>query len=396
MNSETAEFIRKHGDDDVRQLALRGANWREVDMPFALRQIAGRQTARAKLPTWAAVEGIVYPPHLSLEQCSSERTASYKAAIARRLGIDDSLVDLTGGFGVDFFFLAKMVKRAVYVERQEHLCTAAENNFRLLGLTNATVKNADSIEILHDLDFASLLFLDPARRNEHGVKIHSMAECSPNVIEMQDELLLKADYVMVKLSPMLDWHKAIEDLRAVVEVHIVSVKNECKELLLVLSEKHPSPTRLFCVNDDDTFECPLMSDLSMKSAVFAHPKVGDYLYEPNSSIMKGGCFDALSEHFDVRPIGRNSHLFVGCEPIADFPGRKFQISAISSMNKHELREMLRGLNQANITVRNFPISVAELRKRLRLRDGGNVYLFATTNSDGCHIIIHGKTLERQL
>lgn len=394
MNRETEEFIRENADGDVRLLALQKAKQTAVDMPFALCQIAGRQAARRKLPTFAAAEGIIYPPHLSLEQCSSEQTARYKAAIAQRLGINGTLTDLTGGFGVDFFFLAQGMKRAVYVEQQAHLCDAAETNFKLLGLTNANVKNADSIEILHQMEPVSLVFLDPARRDGNGARTYSMADCTPNVPEMLDELLRKAEYVMLKLSPMLDWHKAVEDLKAVTEVHIVSVANECKELLLVLSAEHPSPMRLFCVNDGSVFECPLhpknseeWAKMEAKRTTFSLPETGGYLYEPNSSIMKAGCFDALSDHFGIHPVGNNSHLFASREFIASFPGRKFQIPSISSMNKRDLRELLKGLKQANITVRNFPLSVAELRKRLRLRDGGNVYIFATTDMNGRHILI---------
>ena len=519
MNQATLDFIRQHQDDDVRQLAFLGSKYPEVDMPFALDQIRGRKMARVKLPRWASIDGIIYPPHISMEQCSSEQTALYKAELAARLlGLSPSLsengeekekesenasnlhlseicefavkgavdsefakneatckkqqilteleenvneikeepyegdfseetefVDLTGGFGVDFSYIAsRLGVKSMYVERQAHLCEAAKENFGRLGLKNAIVKNGDGIEVLHS--FASkkeaaasdslgitedqsqsllktnlglkLIFIDPARRDDAGNKVVSLKDCTPDVTLLQEEMLSKADYVIIKLSPMLDWHRAVSELNCVQEVHIISVNNECKELLLVLSArnmddmrassadgesgedeidgaegtdgevKHAGNLRIYCINDAQSFVCDEL-DMESSSVKIAPSTLEEmlYLYEPNASLMKAGCFSVLSERYGARMLSKNSHLFVSREPIAVFPGRSFRIIVVSSFNKKELKRHLSGITKANIATRNFPLSVAELRKRLKLKDGGETYIFATTLSDESHVLM---------
>lgn len=432
MNQATQDFIRQHQDDDVRQLAFLGSKYPEVDMPFALDQIRGRKMARVKLPRWASLEGIIYPPHISMEQCSSESTALYKAELAARLlGLPASssgtemkaeneieFVDLTGGFGVDFSYIAaRLGVKSMYVERQAHLCEAAKENFGRLGLKNAIVKNGDGIEILHSFhpkkkDAASaddslgitydqplsllktklglkLIFIDPARRDDAGNKVVSLKDCTPDVTILQEEMLSKADYVIIKLSPMLDWHRAISELSHVREVHIISVNNECKELLLVLSARNMGENlRIYCINDAQSFVCE-ESDMETSSVKIAPSTLEEmqYLYEPNASLMKAGCFGVLSGRYDARMLSKNSHLFVSQAPIEAFPGRSFRIIAVSSFNKKELKRHLSGITKANIATRNFPLSVAELRKRLKLKDGGETYIFATTLSDESHVLV---------
>lgn len=422
MNQATAAFIQENADGDIRQLALRGTKDPEVDLTFALDQIAGRQTARKKLPSWAAVEGVVYPPHLSMEQCSSEQTARYKAEMAGR---GQRMVDLTGGFGVDFSFIARGFSEAVYVERQPQLCDIARQNFDVLGLLQAKVVCADSEDYLRQMEPVDLIYIDPARRDSHGGRTYGISDCTPDVIALKPLLIEKADRVIIKLSPMLDWRKAVEDLgeQYVSEVHIVSVGNECKELLL---ETHPRPlpagrgviTPIACVNilSDDyiqTFHSTIPSSSnngveallpsSSNNVVEAllscsgnysppfreGPGVGLclFLYEPNASIMKAGCFAELSQHFGIAPIAMNSHLFVSADMVDGFPGRTFLIDAVTSLNKRELKEKTGGLTQANITVRNFPLTVAELRKRLKLSEGGSTYIFATTLANGEKVLL---------
>ena len=394
MKSEaTIAFIRQNADAEVRQLALRGTKDPEVDLPFALDQIAGRQTARHKLPSWAAIDGIVYPPHLSMEQCSSEQTARYKA---RLVGSGGTMVDLTGGFGVDFSFLAHGFQHAVYVERQEHLCAIARENFRLLGLSQAEVVCGDSTDYLQTMSPVDVIYVDPARRDSHGARTYGISDCTPDVLALRDLLLSKTKQVLLKLSPMLDWRKAVIDLgeQYVREVHIVSIGNECKELLLVMKPTpNPSPRegRLFCVNNDTCFVVSL--PLRIQTPLPWGGAGGGFLYEPNASIMKAGCFAELSQHYGVTPIARDSHLFISADYVAGFPGRSFQIDAITTLNKRDLKETLGGLTQANITVRNFPLSVAELRRRLKLSEGGSTYIFATTLATGdrrlfvCHKVV---------
>ena len=501
MNQATQDFIRQHQDEDVRQLAFLGSKYPEVNMPFALDQIRGRKMAHVKLPRWASIEGIIYPPHISMEQCSSEQTALYKAELAARLlglsvsssenekasnshfskicefaseGAVDSefakngatyekqqiltecdkyvnksegepnaedfseeieFVDLTGGFGVDFSYIAsRLGVKSMYVERQAHLCEVAKENFERLGLKNVSVKNGDGIEVLHSFhskkNAASdslgiteeqsqsllktnfglkLIFIDPARRDDAGNKVVSLKDCTPDVTVLQEEMLSKADYVIIKLSPMLDWHRAVSELSHVREVHIVSVNNECKELLLVLSArnmgmnmvsgtdlgaKYDENLRIFCINDSQSFVCDEteMASSAVKIASpdrITSPALDEmpYLYEPNASLMKAGCFGVLSERYDAKMLSKNSHLFVSEDPVEAFPGRAFRIIAVSSFNKKELKRQLSGITKANIATRNFPLSVAELRKRLKLKDGGETYIFATTLSDESHVLV---------
>ena len=379
MNEATLAFIRSHANDDVRQLALQGKKNPEVDMTYALDQIAGRQKARVKIPSWAANDGIVYPPHLSMEQCSSEATARYKAQIA---GKGKRIVDLTAGFGVDMALISQGFQKAVHVERQPQLCAISSENFRLLGLNHIEVVCGDGVAYLHTMRHADLLFIDPARRDVHGGRTYDISDCTPNVLEILDEMLEKADRVMIKLSPMLDWRKAVADLGKVNEVHIISVDNECKELLLILS-KTKKPLRVFCVNNDECFE--VVEGISSQPRPL--PQDMRYLYKPNASVMKAGCFDLIEQRFGVVQLERNSHLFVSDKEILGFPGRQFLIEKRTSMNKRELKATLADVDQANITVRNFPMSVAELRKRLKLKEGGDVYIFATTISDEGHQLL---------
>ena len=419
----------------MRLLALQSHRYPDIDMPFLLDQLTGWQTARTKLPSWAANEDIIYPPHLSMEQCSSEQTAEYKARlVARLVGVDNlvssdlnndccrysagektipkqqenhvqnsfegSFCDLTGGFGVDFSFIAHSFKRAIYVEQQDNLCELARHNFHALGLTQAEVVNDDGTAYLHQLDHVSVLFLDPARRNEQGGKTVLISDCTPDVLALEEELLEKADTVVIKLSPMLDWHRAVDELNrlgnVVPEVHIVSVRNECKELLLVLQrtkdEKDDKMAtekalQVFCVNDESIVSYSLDKALSTSQRLLsAVPKAGQYLYEPNASLMKAGCFALLTARYPLSALSLNSHLFVSEEAINEFPGRKFEITAVSSFNKKELRRSLSRIEKANLAVRNFPMSVADLRKRLKIKEGGDIYLFATTDAESNHLL----------
>lgn len=411
INEKTWKFVREHADEDVRKVALLDTKDPEIDLKTALDQIAGRQTARRKLPSWASVDGIIYPPHLNMEQCSSEQTARYKAKIVNsKWSNGKSFVDLTGGFGIDFYWMSQGFQKRQYVEQNEALCEIAENNFRLLGLS-CSVCCGSAAAYLSQMPHVNLIYLDPARRNEHGGRTYGIEDCTPNVLELMPQLMEKADCVMLKLSPMLDWRKAVDDIQKrnanVSEVHIVSVDNECKELLLVLGKESVDGLRVVCVNGESRFEFVPKVGMSYSQAgnvlfprwEYSSPsELVDsplYLYEPNASIMKAGCFAEVEERFKVQQVAMNSHLFLSSDEIDNFPGRKFQILAISSMNKQELKrhfneiinQKLTSMESANIAVRNFPMSVDQLRKKLKLKDGGNTYIFATTLASGEHKLL---------
>lgn len=336
------------------------------------------------------------------------------------------MTDLTGGFGVDFSFTSCAFASATYVERNAQLCHMVEHNLPLLGIDNAKVVCADAVDYLSTLDMQTMIFLDPARRDQHGAKTVMLADCTPDVVQLLPQLLKKSRFTMLKLSPMLDWHKAVEDLQGMVrEVHVVSVGGECKELLLVLSEEIESELKVFCadfeagggsggssrssgsscssLSSEPSFprtpSSPSTPSLSASLFVYApgssspapnstfNIQHSTFLFEPNASIMKAGCFDELAAAYGVSPVSRNSHLFLSAEPVDGFPGRSFSIDRVTTLNKRELRQALAGIEKANIATRNFPLSVAELRKRLKLKDGGDVYIFATTTAEDEHLLL---------
>ena len=389
-NEETIRFVREHREEDVRALALHARRDGDIDLPWALDQIQGWQTARRKLPAWAAIDGIVYPPHLSMEQCSSQQTAIYKCGIIERLpqACRETLIDLTGGFGVDFAFMAKCAKQATYVERQEHLCETARHNIELLELHHARVIHGEAETVLNDLEtnpVTTVIYLDPARRDSNSSRTYAIADCTPNVLELKDQLFKAADHILLKLSPMLDWHKAVSDLGSRVdEIHIVSTGNECKELLILLSAEHEGEPIIYCVNDDQSLIYkPSQDD---KPLLIADSDDAAYLYEPNASVMKAGCFGLLTDRFPIKALATDSHLFVSSEEIVEFPGRRFIINAITTMNKKELAHALKGITRANIATRNFPMTAQQLRQRLRLQDGGDCYIFGTTTATGQRLL----------
>lgn len=386
ISETTLQFIKEHARDDVRLLALQAKKYPEVDIPVAVTQIAGRQVAETKVSSWYHTEGLWYPRHLSMEQCSSEATAQYKAGLVE----GDTFVDLTGGFGIDCSFMARRFKQVSYVERQAELCELAKHNFPLLGL-EIQVHNKDGVEYLKEMSPTDCIYLDPARRDGHGGKTVAISDCEPDVSALEDLLVEKARVVMVKLSPMLDLSLALKSLKYIRQVHIVSVQNECKELLLIL-QKTPIPSQV-------SIHCEhILSAGEPQSFVFTQEKereadcpmakqMGDYLYEPNASILKAGAYRSLTQAFQVEKLHASSHLYTSSTYIPDFPGRRFRVEQVGGFGKKEQKTLLQGVEKANLTVRNFPSSVAELRKRLKLKEGGDIYLFATTLADGQKVLI---------
>ena len=388
ISSETQQFIREHQSDNVHTLALQAPKYPNIDMPTAITQIAGRQIAAEKIPSWKELESIWYPKHLSLEQCSSETTARYKANLLQ----GESLTDLTGGFGIDCSFIASGFQSVTYVERQEELCEIAAHNFPILNLNHITVRNEDGVTYLKAMSPVDYIFLDPARRNEHGGKTVAISDCEPDVAELEELLLSKANRIMVKLSPMLDLSLALKDLRHTQEAHILSVNNECKELLLLLGQEVPTEVPIHCVNIATKGERKeqhfvFTREQELRSECAYTDTLKNYLYEPNLSLLKAGAFRCIATAYPVEKLHPNSHLYTSDILIADFPGRAFRIINQCSFNKKEIKSSLSDLKKANLTVRNFPATVAELRKRINLPEGGDTYLFASTLNNGQKILI---------
>ncbi len=385
LSQSTSEFIRTHSRDDVRLLALQAPRYSDVDMPAAIVQIAGRQAAANKIPSWQSIEELWYPRHLSMEQCSSEITAQYKSTLAD----GETLADLTGGFGIDCAFMASRFRKVSYVERQEELCEIAKHNFPLLGLKHITVYNEDGVAHLQKMEPVDCIFIDPARRNEHGGKTIAISDCEPDVEELEELLLSKGKQIIIKLSPMLDLTLALKSMKHVREVHVISVNNECKELLLIIGNEPSQLIPIHCINltpkEKQTFTFTREGELT--SECLYTKELGKYLYEPNASILKAGAFRSIASRYEVKKLHPNSHLYTSDLWIENFPGRSFLITGQCSFNKKEIKETIGELKKANITVRNFPATVAEIRKRTKLSDGGEVYLFATTLSNEQKVFI---------
>lgn len=444
FHQDTWDFIRKHAQDDVRKLALKRPTNPNVDLKEALVQIEGYQTARKKLPLWVENPQLVYPPRISMEQCSSETTALYKQQVVRRLLQSQngplSMADMTGGFGIDFSYLAPLFDRAYYIEQQEILCRIAQHNLKVLGLKQAEVLHGDGVERMPEQAPLTLVFIDPARRDQQGKKTVALSDCTPDLSAIQERIRSCSRFCMAKLSPMLDIHQALQELKGVSEVHVVSVDNECKELLLILasgetenttgiatakkrqetdgnlasetdkteevaanklesasttskSERNavnkPEEIRICCINlqkgEQQTFEYTAQEEATAEAVYTDQP--GAYLYEPNTSLLKAGAYKCLCARFGVRKLHPNSHLYTSDTPCADFPGRRFRVTGSRTFSKQDLKQIARDIPQANITIRNFPSTVQELRKKLKIKEGGDRYLFATTLKNEQHIIL---------
>lgn len=444
FHQDTWDFIRKHAQDDVRKLALKRPDNTNVDLKEALVQIEGYQTARKKLPLWAENPQLVYPPRISMEQCSSETTALYKQQVVRRLLQSQngplSMADMTGGFGIDFSYLAPLFDRAYYIEQQEVLCRIAEHNLKVLRLEQAEVLHGDGVKRMPEKAPLTLVFIDPARRDQQGKKTVALSDCTPDLSAIQERIRSCSRFCMAKLSPMLDIHQALQELKGVIEVHVVSVDNECKELLLILtsgeaentteiatagkrqetdcnlasvtdkteevtanklegasttskSERNavnkPEEIRICCINlqkgEQQTFEYTAQEEATAEAVYTDQP--GAYLYEPNTSLLKAGAYKCLCARFGVRKLHPNSHLYTSDTPCADFPGRRFRVTGCRTFSKQDLKQIARDIPQANITIRNFPSTVQELRKKLKIKEGGDRYLFVTTLKNEQHIIL---------
>ena len=385
MDAATRQFIRENLNADVPTLALKKAPV-GTDFSLALRQIQARQLLRKKVPSWADNDDLLFPAHLSIEQCSSEAAARYKASLLQ----GQTFADLTGGLGIDTYFIRQGFGQADYVERQTELCDLARHNFEVLK-ANVEVWNETAEDYLSRCEPKDCIFIDPARRDEHGRKTVSIADCTPDVAALQESLLEKASTVLVKLSPMLDIVKALEELRHVKAVHVVAVANECKELDVVMERGFEGTTEVVCVNlltAQPTVRFTLEEERDCRALLA--DDVLQYLYEPNPAVMKAGCFKLLTERYGVLKLHKNSNLYTSIQKIVDFPGRIFEVEGWAPYNKKVRQTLLSGVEKANIAVRNFPLSVAELRKALKIGDGDETYLFATTLRGERRVVVKTK------
>jgi len=391
--SQEKAFVQEHLHENVSALALKLGRFPHLNASIVLKQVAGYQALARKVPSWATNPNLIFPDSLPLEQCSSEATARYKASIVP--SSVRCIADLTGGLGVDFAFLAAGKIQALYIERRSDLCEIAAENFQALGLYQAEVQHGDGPLLLEESSrIFDLLFIDPARRDAQGGKVIALSDCEPDIASIKASLFAKAPLVLVKLSPMLDITLALRQLPETTQVHVVSVDGECKELLFIMSvENLVQEPRIFCVNlrSNGSTQTYCFTKSEEHSAVcrFADtPR--KYLYEPNASLLKAGAFSILTQAFDLYKLHPNSHLYTSETLVSDFPGRSFTIEAVFSLHPKDLKAHLGNLTKANISVRNFPETVAQLRKKTKLNEGGDTFLFATTLFDGRKVLLKCK------
>ena len=434
--SKEYHFIREHLKEDVRKLALQLHGSKELDSSFVINQISGFQHIVHKIPAWYSCPELLFPRSLSLEQSSSQLTACYKrdliksifqakqkeqikikdlagcsaklenfAEVGLRGGdetgrdskpADLSAADLTGGLGVDTFFLSELFGQFFYVEKEPELCRIAVHNFKALTRPGIQVVNAGSEEYLkqaHKLDF---IYVDPSRRDRSGGKLVALQDCSPDVSIIYAELLQKSDLVLLKLSPMMDLSLALKALPHTTQIHVLSVDNDCKEVLFLLEAKRKTTEpEITAVNlrknaDAQVYRFTRSSEAKASCAYCSRP--GKYLYEPNASVLKAGAFVGPAQEFGMEKLHKNSHLYTSDTVKPAFPGKIFEIKAILAAKPREFHKQLPDLLQANLVVRNFPVGVDALRKKLALKEGGRDYVFASTLADESKVFIHGKRI----
>jgi len=387
LNPEIQQFINANIDTNISKLALQKNPFPKVDWIAILNQIEAKSKAKLKLPTWFAAHNIIYPSKISVEQTSSEKTAFYKASLIS----GENLIDLTGGFGVDDFYFAKKMKSVTHCEINSELSQVVQHNFEELGVKNISCQSGDSLETLAKLNSKwDWIYIDPSRRNDAKGKVFMLEDCLPNVPEHLDFLFEHSSSILIKTAPLLDISAGLSELKNVKTIHIVALENEVKELLWELQKGYFGTTTIKTVNlvkeKIDTFEFVL--DNASKSPKYGLPK--KYLYEPNSAIMKSGGFDEVGTFFKLNKLHKHSHLYTNANLIS-FPGRVFEIENSFPYHKTEMKNRLEKL-QFNITTRNFPDTVESIRKKWKIKEGGNRYCFFTTDENDNKIVLICKKI----
>ncbi|EDP70617.1 hypothetical protein FBALC1_07658 [Flavobacteriales bacterium ALC-1] len=382
LNTEIQEFIDANLKSDISILLLKGIPFNNVEAKTIIEQIEAKKRCEKKLPTWYTTKNIYYPNKLNIEQTSSEVTAKYKASLVS----GKSLIDLTGGFGIDAYYFSKHIESITHCEINTELSDIVKQNYKTLNVSNIACKNESGIDVLKQLDeLFDWIYIDPSRRDDSKQKVFLLSDCIPNVKTFQNLFLKYAQQVMVKTSPLLDLTATLSDLKYVKEIHIVAVNNEVKELLWILERDYDGDAIIKTVNlqkeNIQNFEFNFKNEPSSQ-AIYSEPL--SYLYEPNVAILKAGAFNTISELLNINKLHKHSHLYTS-DKIIDFPGRRFKIENRLPFNKKVFFK--EKITKANITTRNFPLSVNDIRKKLKVKDGGNLYLFFTTNLNNEKIIL---------
>ncbi|MBK5191610.1 MAG: class I SAM-dependent methyltransferase [Flavobacteriaceae bacterium] len=387
LNTAVQDFILKNRTANLSKLILKGSPFKDVSIQEIAIQIAGLSKAKSKLPTWYLTKNILFPPNLNLEQTSSEKTARYKASLVE----GKKIIDLTGGFGIDSYFFAERFKEVIHCELNMELSELAEHNFEILNATNVKTIQGDGIEYLKNSEqYFDWIYLDPSRRDDAGGKVFQLSDCTPNPAEHLDLFFEKADHILIKTSPLLDLKAGIGELKNVSEIHIVAVNQEVKELLWILNKNASEEIKVKTIHFQNKITQSFETNFSDSQSDIPLSLPLNYLYEPNPAIMKSGMFRELASQTDSYTLHSNSHLFTS-KQLKDFPGRRFEILEVLPYNKKLLKQRLT-IKKANITIRNFPKTVAEIRKELKIEDGGESYLFFTTNLNEKRIVVVCKKI----
>ncbi len=420
IQQKIREFVAQNWQKDTQNLILSLPAHLRMQVPTYAQvvgeQIQGKKKAQYKLSKWFSDENIIYPPTLNLEQCSSEKTAKFKAEIAFKavfgenittpnpsLGMRGTLADLTGGFGVDVVFFAEKFEKVLYFEQNKALFDIAKHNFKTLNINNIESISENSVEFFLNSQndtFFDCIYLDPARRNDKAQKIAQLNDCEPNILTIKDSLFEKTNFILLKTSPMLDISKAVLELKNVIRIWVVAVENECKEVLYLLKkdEKNngisvPIIAVNFPKNDAEIqlFESDFFAEKQTKNLSLTYSNPLKYLYEPNAPLMKIGCFAQIATHFSIQKIAPNSHLYTSETLKSNFLGRIFEITNICKLDKKEISKLIAS-KKANIAVRNSPLSVEKIKEKLGLKDGGDVFVFVTTQENNEIVVIICKKL----
>lgn len=382
LSKNIQDFITQNNSASISKLALQKNPFPEVDWILILNQIEAKSKAKDKLPTWFSTENIIYPGKISVEQTSSEKTAAYKASLLS----GETLIDLTGGFGVDDYYFSKKLKSISHCEINENLSAIVKHNFKQLEITNCEFYADDSTNVLNKLNQKwSWIYIDPSRRNDAKGKVFMLKDCLPNVPELLDFYFEKTDSILIKTAPLLDISAGLSELKFVKNIHVIALENEVKELLFEIHNQYSGEITIKTANilkdKTETFEFVLDNDSNYPS--YHLPQ--KYLYEPNVAIMKSGGFDEVSAVFNINKLHKHSHLYTS-EDLIDFPGRAFEIEKVISYNKNDMKTVLVN-QQANVTTRNFPDTVENIRKKWKIKNGGNLYCFFTTDKNDNKIVL---------
>ena len=422
IQQKIREFVAKNWQKDTQNLILGLPAHLRIYAQSVGEQVKGKKKAQYKLSKWFSDENIVYPPTLNMEQSSSEKTAKFKAeAVFREIFANNSLekkgilADMTGGFGVDVVFFAEKFEKVLYFEQNKTLFDVAQHNFKVFNINNIQTISENSIDFFNhnfnhnnhnNLGFFDCIYLDPARRNEKAQKIVQLSDCEPNILAIKDDLFEKTDFILLKTSPMLDISKAVLELKNVVKIWVIAIENECKEVLYLLKKEEKKDNQnqektllilpiiavnLLKNNEIELFESDFFNQKNTQISNYSKPL--KYLYEPNAPLMKIGCFEQITADFSVEKIAPNSHLYTSETLKSNFLGRIFEITNICKLDKNEILKLIPS-KKANISVRNSPLSVEKIREKLGLKDGGDVFVFVTTQENMEVVVIICKKITK--